>query len=121
MKRLIRMYSDSGYLCEQNIDFFTLKHADKLAQISLLSEEVEIIRKYFSMQVFQDNYGVGCTICNSHFRAGDMQTMIFCRHIFHMQCLVRLLKEMLACPVCRAPIRKDLLKNYQMTVMSRQV
>ncbi|XP_065365428.1 uncharacterized protein LOC135958451 [Calliphora vicina] len=53
-----------------------------------------------------------CTICDKDYEIDDIVVSAPCDHIFHKNCIAKVLNETQACPVCSKPCRQTKLKSY---------
>ena len=61
--------------------------------------------------------GHECAICLLNYSVGEMVRQLPCQHLFHAECLSPWLRDHVACPMCRKPLKdledfKDELKQH---------
>ena len=59
-----------------------------------------------------DNNKRQCSICKKDYEIDDIVVSTPCNHVFHKDCVVEVLKETQACPICSKACRHTKLKSH---------
>ncbi|XP_010502069.1 PREDICTED: E3 ubiquitin-protein ligase RHA2B-like [Camelina sativa] len=74
-----------------------------LSNISALADQLNLNR-LFSYR-YADNASSDCIVCLSTLKTGEEVRKLYCRHVFHKQCLEGWLQHLnFNCPLCRSPL-----------------
>lgn len=55
-----------------------------------------------------------CSICKKDYELDDVLVSTPCNHIFHKECIVKVLEETQSCSVCFKPCRQNRLQSYSL-------
>ncbi len=60
----------------------------------------------------ENHNNVQCMVCLEHLMAGqELRKLIFCRHVFHRQCIDTWFERNIRCPICRHDIRDNIVNE----------
>lgn len=103
----------------RNFQFFNVENelSSEFYQFPLKEFEVELLTRYFSVDMSQSAENGDCSICYQALRNGEtVINMPGCNHKFHSDCLQLWVRTQHSCPCCRSTIRKQMLEHFHGTL-----